>query len=90
MCRRVCPFQQFHGDESSPIRLVNLVDGADVRVVQSRGSFSFPLETAECLFVVREIVWEKLERDLTTELQVLGLVDDTHPATAQFLEDAVV
>ena len=28
------PLQQFHGDEGSPIGLVNLVDRADVRVVQ--------------------------------------------------------
>ena len=43
------PLQQFHGDEGSPIGLVNLVDRADVRVVQGGRSLGFPLETAEGL-----------------------------------------
>src|SRR5580658_8273559 len=40
------PLQQFHGDEGSPIGLVNLVDRADVRVVQRGGCLSLPLKAA--------------------------------------------
>src|ERR1700691_1015245 len=39
------PLQQFHGDEGSPIGLVDLVDCADVRVVQRGRSFGLPFET---------------------------------------------
>src|ERR1700747_1582897 len=41
--------QQFHRDKRSPIDLVNFVDRADVRVIQSRRGSCFPLEAAEGL-----------------------------------------
>ncbi len=72
------PLQQFHGDEGSPIGLVDLVDRADVRVVQGGRSFGLPLETAESLRVVGEFVGKELQGDVATELQVFRLVDHTH------------
>src|SRR5215471_9766781 len=45
------PLQQFHCDKGSSIELVNLVDGANVRMVQRRCSLGFPLEAAERLCV---------------------------------------
>jgi hypothetical protein len=48
------PLQQFHSDEGSPISLVNLVDRADVRVVQRGRGLGLPLKTAESLCVVGE------------------------------------
>src|ERR1700693_5322649 len=50
------PLQQFHGDEGSPIGLVNLVDRADVRVVQGGRGLGLPLKTAEGLRIVCEFV----------------------------------
>src|SRR5579862_2136601 len=43
--------QKLHGDEGLSVLIVNLVDGADVRMVQCRGSLGFVLKTAECLQV---------------------------------------
>src|SRR6476660_1126508 len=65
--------QQFHRDEGSPIGLVNLVDRADVRVVQRGRSLGFPLETAKSLCVVGEFVGKELQRDVATELEVFRL-----------------
>ena len=89
-CFSVCPSRNFHGDEGSPIVLVNLVDRADVRMVQSGRSLGFPLETAESLRVVGEFVGQELQGDVATELEVLRLVDHTHAPAADPLEDAVV
>lgn len=36
------------------------------------------------------IVREELEGNEAAKLGVLGLIDDSHPATAQFLEDPIV
>jgi hypothetical protein len=36
------------------------------------------------------VIGEKLERDKAAKLGVFGLVDHTHPTTAQLLNDAVV
>ena len=84
------PFQQFHSDEGAPIGLVNLVDRADVRVVQRGCSLGFPLETAEGLCIVGEGVGKELQSDVAAELKVLRLVHDTHAPAADPAEDAVM
>jgi hypothetical protein len=84
------PLQQFHGDEGSPIGLVNLVDRADVRVVQGGRSLGLPLETAESLCVVGEFVGKELQRYVATELEVFGLIHHTHAPAANLAEDAVM
>src|SRR6266851_6770636 len=59
-------------------------------MVESRRSASFPAKAFESLRVLREILREKLQSDKATEFRVLGLVNYTHPATAELLDDAVV
>ena len=70
--------------------LANLVDRADVGMVQCRGGLRFSLETSESLGVIGHFVGQKLESDEAMEQSVLGLVDHTHPAAAELLDDAVV
>ena len=84
------PLQQFHGDEASPIGLVDLVDRADVRVVQGGCGLRFALEAAECLRVVGEFVGKELQSDVATELQVLRLIHHSHAPAADLTEDAVM
>ena len=79
------PLQQFHGDEGSPIGLVDFVDRADVRVVQRGCSLGLALEAAESLCVVGEFVGKELQGDEATKLQVLGFVDHTHSPAADLL-----
>src|SRR5450759_5371440 len=82
--------EELHGDERATVLLVNVVDGADVGMVQRRGGASFPPQALQRMPVVSQIVGKKLEGDETAETCVLGLVDHTHPAAAEFFEDAVV
>ncbi|MCK4649050.1 hypothetical protein KAT51_05970, partial [bacterium] len=47
----------------------------------------------ESFFDVRnvgQLWWEKLERDFSFQLCVLGFVDDAHAAFAEFIEDIVM
>src|SRR6266436_6802528 len=83
-------FQQLHGDEGSPIGLINLVDRADVRVVQRGSSLGFPLETAESLRIVGKFFRKELQGDVATELEVFCFVDHTHSATPNLAEYAVM
>jgi hypothetical protein len=83
-------FKQFHGDKGPPVSLVNLMNRADVRMIESRGSLRFALETAERLRGLIDIVGEELERHQPTELYILCLEDHTHPSATEFLDDAVV
>ena len=74
----------------SPIGLVDLVDRADVRVVQRGRGFGFPLKTAESLRVVGEFVGKELQGDVATELEVFRLVHHTHATAADFAQYAVM
>jgi hypothetical protein len=42
------------------------------------------------LRVARYICWKKFEGDSAVKPGILGLIDDTHPATTQLFQDAVV
>src|ERR1700730_11142960 len=70
--------------------LPDLVDGADIGMVESGGRLRLPLETGQGLRVLRHIIGQKLEGNKPVQVYVLGLVDHTHTAAAQFLDDAVV
>ena len=89
-CFSVDAFHILHHDEGSAVIFLNVVDGADVRVIQSGGGARFPLETFEGLRIFRDVVRKKFQGDETTELGVFGLVDHAHSAAAEFFDDAVV
>src|SRR5437879_5759926 len=76
------PLQQFHGNKGSPIGLVNLVDRADIRMIQGGRSFGLALKAAESLCVVGKVVGKELQCDMATELEVFRLIHDAHPAAA--------
>src|ERR1019366_1742628 len=59
-------------------------------MIESGGSFGFALEAAESLRILRDIIRQELEGDKSTEFDILGLIDDAHPAATEFLDDAVV
>jgi hypothetical protein len=82
--------QELHGDERFAVLVVNFVDGADVGMIQCRGSLGFSLKAGKCLRILGYFVGQELESYKPAELYVLGLVDHTHPAAAELLDDAVV
>ena len=70
--------------------LADLVDGADIGVIQGGRGASLAAEALEGLGIVGYIFRQKLERDEAAKLSVLSLVDHPHSATAEFFHDAVV
>src|SRR3984885_4928211 len=84
------PLKEFHDDESLSIFLVNLMDGADVGMVQRRCGAGFTLKAVQGLAIFGKFVRKKLERDGTAEFDILSPVNYTHAAAAQFLDDAVM
>ena len=82
--------QKLHDDERLPILLPDLMDGADIGVIQCGSSLSFSLEASQHLGVFGYFFEQKLQRDKSVEGYVLSLVDNAHAATAQLLSDAVV
>ena len=83
-------FQILHGDEGAAVLLADVVNGADVGMVQSGGGPRFALEPAQRLPVARQVVRQELEGHEATESSVLRFVDHAHAAAAELLDDAVV
>jgi hypothetical protein len=82
--------EKFHGNEGASIRFVDFIYGADVRMIQGGGGFSFAPEAVEGLRIFRNRVGKKLESDKASEFEIFSLVDHTHPAAANLLNNAVV
>jgi hypothetical protein len=81
---------EFHGDKLPPILLANIVDRADVRMIERRGGLGFAPKTFKGLLVLGQLFGEEFEGDGPMQSRVLGPVDDTHPSPAQLLDDEVM
>jgi hypothetical protein len=83
-------FQKFHGDEGLAILLADVVNRANVWVVQRGRGLGLLLKAGQSLRVAGQFVGQKLHGYETMQTRVFSFVDDTHPAATQFLDDAVV
>src|SRR5208337_5543143 len=82
--------QEFHHEEGAAVLLADVINGADVGVIQGGSGPRLPLETCERLRVVSDFVRQKLQGHEPVQADVLGLVNHAHSATAQLLDDAIV
>ena len=84
------PLQTLHDDERPALVLADVVDGADVRMIQGRGRLRLTLEALAGCRVFEVGLGKELQGHMAVKACVLGLVDDAHAPAAQFLDDAVV
>ena len=84
------PLEEFHDDERAPVVLADIVDSADVGMVQSGRGQRLASKSTEGLGIFRQLVREQFERHKTMEPRVFRLVDDTHPAAPELMEDLVM
>ena len=82
--------EQLHHDEVLAVVLADVVDRADVRMVQRRGDARLAPEAFERLGVRGQIARQELQRDLTAEPDVFRAVDDAHAAAADAFENPVM
>src|ERR1700681_996676 len=61
--------QQLHGDEVLAVRFVNLVDRADVRMIERGGSEGFSLKSFAGSRIVLHLWRQELQRDMAVQLQ---------------------
>src|ERR1700722_2945654 len=83
-------FEILHGDEGLTLLLADIVDGADVGMVQRRGGLGLTLEAAESLGILGDFIGQELQRHKTAQAGVFGLINNSHAPAAQPFEDAVV
>jgi hypothetical protein len=80
-----------HGHEHPAVfRLVDLVDDADVGVLEAGDRPRLLEEARPRRGVARQLGGEQLEGDVAPEPHVLRPVDDAHPALADLLDDPVL
>ena len=84
------PFEILHHEEGVALLLTDIVDGADIRMVQGGSSASLAAEALQRLGIARRSLRQKLQRHSPAKPHVLSLVDDSHPAASKFFEDAVM
>ena len=89
-CFRVSPSRNSMAMKALPILLANVVNRADIGMVERRSGLGFTLKTSQSLGVSRNFIGQEFERNKTLKADVLGLVHHTHPTATQFLDDAVV
>ena len=70
--------------------LADVVDGADVGVVERGGGARLAAEARQRGGVAGHLFGQELERDLAAEPGVDGAVDDAHAAAAELVEDSIV
>src|SRR5581483_6970640 len=82
--------EKLHHHEHATVFFADVVDGADVGMVQCGGGACLAAKALQRLAVVSHFVGKKLKGDKPAQARVLSLVDYPHPAAAQFSCDAVV
>jgi hypothetical protein len=82
--------QKLHGNERLLTVLADLVDGANIGVIESGSCSRLTAKAFQRLRVFRHFVWQEFKGDKSAEFGVLSLVDHPHAAAAEFLDNAVV
>ncbi len=85
-----CPVQKLHRDERLRIVLANLVNRADVGMIQCRSGTRLTAEAFQSLGVAGDVLGQELQRHRAAEFGVLGLVHHSHAAATEFARDFVV
>src|SRR5579863_1371661 len=83
-------FEVLHGDESAAIVLANVVNRADVGVIQTGSGLGLAAEAAEQMLVGGNVVGKKFESNKAAQASVLGLENHPHPAAAEFFNHPVM
>jgi hypothetical protein len=76
--------EKLHCNELSPVLLPDVVNGADVGVIQRRSGLGFAAESFESSGVVEHFGRQEFQSHGAMEPCVLGFVDDTMPPPPSF------
>src|SRR5215471_11703692 len=83
-------FQILHDDERTAIVFTDIVNRADLWMIQRRRRTGLDPEPFESRGIFYPFIRKKLQRNRTAQPYVLCLVDHPHAAGAELLNDAVV
>src|SRR5262245_37720734 len=81
---------QLHRNERLSLKFVDIVDGADVGMIERRSRPSLTPKPFQNLLILRQVRWQEFEGDSSPELDVFGLVDHAHATRSKLLKDTVM
>src|SRR3954447_14035323 len=84
------PLQLLHDDEGMALVVIDVMDNADVGMVQLRGGARFAFKALQGFAIVEELLRNELQGYVTAKPHVLGFIDDPHATAAEFSYDAIV
>ena len=76
-----------HGDEGFAVLLADVVNGADVGMVERGSGLRLALEAGQRLRIAGDFVGQELQGHEAVQARVLGFVDHTHAAAAEFFDE---
>lgn len=82
--------EKLHGDKNMVVVVVDLINGANIGVVEGGSGAGFTEEAIAHLGIVSNFGRKEFESGETLEAGVFGFIDDAHAALSDALEDAVV
>src|ERR1700737_2286091 len=84
------PVKKLHSDERLTILFADVMNSANVRVIQCRCGLGFALKTGECLRVTRNFFRQEFEGDEAMQPRILGLIHNAHSPATELFNNAVV
>ena len=84
------PVEVLHGDEGVAGFFANVVNSADVGVVQRGSGLRFAAETREGLRIFGDFIGEKFEGHEAVQAGIFRLVHHAHATAAQFFNDTIM
>jgi hypothetical protein len=84
------PLEHFHHKERLTILFVDVVDGADVRMVERGGRACLALEALQGLAVAGQLQGQKFQCNGTLQTVIFRAIHNAHSSTAELFDDAVM
>jgi hypothetical protein len=81
---------QLHHDKRPALVLADIVNRADIGVIQRRGGAGLALKAFQRLLVSGVIIGKELQSDKPAEPRIFGFEDHTHAAASELFEHVVV
>jgi hypothetical protein len=82
--------EQFHHQKGHAVFFADVVNRADVGVIQGGGGLCLAAEAFESNRIAGNAFGQKFQRDVAAKADVFGLINDAHAAAAELFQDAVV
>src|SRR5580692_4275282 len=83
-------FQKFHCNKGLVTGFADLVNCANVGMIEGRSSPGFAPEAFQRLRVFHQFLWQELQGHMTPEAEIFSLVNDPHPPALDSFQNAIV